>query len=72
MFPDGAAHKDGRLQAGDQILDMCSQPFKEMEHEKAHAAVLKASGTVRVIPLLQQYLHNLFSFNLPILKYSFM
>ena len=47
MFPDGAAHKDGRLQPGDQILDMCSQSFKNMEHDQAHAAVLKASGTVR-------------------------
>ena len=50
MFPDGAAHKDGRLQPGDQILDMCSQSFKDMEHDQAHAAVLKASGTVRLIP----------------------
>ena len=49
VFPDGAAHKDGRLQAGDQILEMCSQSFKEMEHDNAHAAVLKASGTVRLL-----------------------
>ncbi|KAG7205615.1 hypothetical protein KM043_007578 [Ampulex compressa] len=46
VFPDGAAGKDGRLQAGDQILDMCNQSFKAMEHEKAHAAVLKATGTI--------------------------
>lgn len=47
VFPDGAAHKDGRLQAGDQILEICSQSFKEIEHDEAHAAVLKVSGTVR-------------------------
>lgn len=46
VFPDGAAHKDGRLQAGDQILEICSQSFKEIEHDEAHAAVLKVSGTV--------------------------
>ncbi|XP_060813970.1 inactivation-no-after-potential D protein [Bombus pascuorum] len=49
VFPDGAAHKDGRLQAGDQILEMCSQSFKEMEHDNAHAAVLKASGTIIMV-----------------------
>lgn len=48
VFPDGAAGKDGRLQSGDQILDMCKQNFKDMEHDKAHASVLQASGTVRV------------------------
>lgn len=47
MFPDGAAGKDGRLQGGDQILDMCTQSFKDMEHDNVHAAVLKATGTVR-------------------------
>lgn len=56
VFPDGAAHKDGRLQAGDQILEICSQSFKEIEHEEAHAAVLKVSGTVRVI------WHNFYNF----------
>ncbi|CAL7939331.1 unnamed protein product [Xylocopa violacea] len=49
VFPDGAADKDGRLQAGDQILDMCGQSFKEMEHDNAHAAVLKASGTITMV-----------------------
>lgn len=49
VFPDGAAHKDGRLQAGDQILEICSQSFKEIEHDEAHAAVMKVSGTVRFI-----------------------
>lgn len=49
VFPNGAAHKDGRLQAGDQILEICSQSFKEIEHDEAHAAVMKVSGTVRFI-----------------------
>ncbi|XP_076762944.1 multiple PDZ domain protein [Xylocopa sonorina] len=49
VFPDGAADKDGRLQAGDQILEMCGQSFKEMEHDNAHAAVLKASGTITML-----------------------
>lgn len=49
VFPDGVAHKDGRLQPGDQILDMCSQSFKDMEHDQAHAAVLKASGTIIMV-----------------------
>ncbi|XP_076395996.1 multiple PDZ domain protein isoform X1 [Megachile rotundata] len=49
VFPDGAAGKDGRLQSGDEILDMCNKSFKEIEHEKAHAAVLKASGTIVMV-----------------------
>uniref|UniRef100_V9IL98 Multiple PDZ domain protein n=3 Tax=Apis cerana TaxID=7461 RepID=V9IL98_APICE len=49
VFPDGAAHKDGRLQAGDQILEICSQSFKEIEHDEAHAAVLKVSGTITMV-----------------------
>lgn len=52
VFPDGAAGKDGRLQSGDQILDMCANSFKEIEHEKAHGTVLKVTGTVRNSPLL--------------------
>lgn len=49
VFPDGAAHKDGRLQAGDQILEICSQSFKEIEHDEAHAAVMKVSGTITMV-----------------------
>ncbi|XP_029038727.2 uncharacterized protein LOC114874016 [Osmia bicornis bicornis] len=49
VFPDGAAGKDGRLQSGDEILDMCSKSFKEIEHDKAHATVLKLSGTITMI-----------------------
>ncbi|KAK2587530.1 hypothetical protein KPH14_003668 [Odynerus spinipes] len=49
VFPDGAAGKDGRLQAGDQILDMCQESFKAIEHDKAHAAVLKATGTIVMV-----------------------
>lgn len=53
VSPDGAAGKDGRLQAGDQILTVCNENFKEIEHEKAHVAMLKASlsATVRDISL---------------------
>lgn len=53
VSPDGAVGKDGRLQAGDQILYVCNENFKEIEHEKAHVALLKASlsGTVRSISL---------------------
>lgn len=51
---DGAAGKDGRLQAGDQILSACNESFKEIEHEKAHTAILKASssGVVRDVSVL--------------------
>ncbi|XP_076682562.1 uncharacterized protein LOC143376298 isoform X3 [Andrena cerasifolii] len=49
VFPDGAAGKDGRLQGGDQILDMCAQSFKDMEHDNVHAAVLKATGTITMV-----------------------
>ncbi|XP_035738823.1 uncharacterized protein LOC118448950 isoform X2 [Vespa mandarinia] len=49
VFPDGAAGKDGRLQAGDQILDICQESFKSIEHEKAHAAVLKITGTIIMV-----------------------
>lgn len=49
VFPDGAAGKDGRLQAGDQILDICQESFKAIEHEKAHEAVLKVTGTIIMV-----------------------
>ncbi|KAL2719116.1 inaD-like protein isoform X3 [Vespula squamosa] len=49
VFPDGAAGKDGRLQAGDQILDICQESFKAIEHERAHAAVLKVTGTIIMV-----------------------
>lgn len=53
VSPDGAVGKDGRLQAGDQILHVCNENFKEIEHEKAYLALLKASlsATVRSISL---------------------
>ncbi|CAK9832612.1 Multiple PDZ domain protein [Anthophora retusa] len=54
VFPDGAAGKDGRLQAGDQILEMCNHKFKEMEHDQVHAAVLKASGTITMLVYRQE------------------
>ncbi|XP_066584888.1 multiple PDZ domain protein-like [Prorops nasuta] len=49
VFPDSAAGKDNRLQAGDQILDMNGENFKAIEYNKAHMAVLKASGTVKMV-----------------------
>ncbi|XP_032689961.1 uncharacterized protein LOC116853160 isoform X4 [Odontomachus brunneus] len=53
VSPDGAVGKDGRLQAGDQILHVCNENFKEIEHEKAHIALLKASlsGTITITVL---------------------
>lgn len=49
VFPDGAAGKDGRLQPGDEIIDLCQQPFKAVEYERARQAVLKIpAGTVRL------------------------
>ncbi|XP_014610897.1 PREDICTED: uncharacterized protein LOC106790479 isoform X3 [Polistes canadensis] len=49
VFPDGTAGKDGRLQAGDQILDICQESFKAIEHEQAHAAVMKVTGTIVMV-----------------------
>ncbi|XP_015174263.1 PREDICTED: uncharacterized protein LOC107065261 isoform X4 [Polistes dominula] len=49
VFPDGAAGKDGRLQAGDQILDICQESFKSIEHEQAHTAVMKVTGTIVMV-----------------------
>ncbi|KOC61317.1 Inactivation-no-after-potential D protein, partial [Habropoda laboriosa] len=54
VFPDGSAGKDGRLQAGDQILEMCTHKFKDMEHDQVHAAVLKASGTITMLVFRQE------------------
>ncbi|XP_025158990.1 uncharacterized protein LOC105190328 isoform X5 [Harpegnathos saltator] len=53
VSPDSAAGKDGRLQAGDQILNVCNENFKQIEHEKAHVALLKASlsGTITMTVL---------------------
>lgn len=41
VYPDGAAGKDGRLQPGDEIIDLCQQPFKGIDYERARQAVLK-------------------------------
>ncbi|XP_011881700.1 PREDICTED: uncharacterized protein LOC105569668 [Vollenhovia emeryi] len=47
VSPEGAAGKDGRLQPGDQILNIGSDSFTEIEHDKARETLLKqAPGTI--------------------------
>ncbi|XP_070514878.1 multiple PDZ domain protein isoform X2 [Cardiocondyla obscurior] len=49
---EGAAGKDGRLQRGDQILNIGNESFAEIEHEKARETVLKqAPGTITMTVL---------------------
>ncbi|XP_043285289.1 multiple PDZ domain protein isoform X2 [Venturia canescens] len=49
VYADGSAGKDGRLKAGDQIIDFCHQNFKSIEYETAHVAVSKASGLIHMV-----------------------
>ncbi|XP_018401347.1 PREDICTED: microtubule-associated protein futsch [Cyphomyrmex costatus] len=52
VSPEGAAGKDGRLQPGDQILNIGNESFTEIEHDKARETVLKqAPGTIMMTVL---------------------
>ncbi|XP_072746135.1 multiple PDZ domain protein isoform X2 [Anoplolepis gracilipes] len=52
VFPEGAGGKDGRLQAGDQILSIGHESFKQIESHKAREAMLKlTSGTITMTVL---------------------
>jgi len=35
VYPDGAAQRDGRLQAGDQILEVCENNLRTASHDEA-------------------------------------
>lgn len=48
VYPDGAAAKDGRLKPGDQILEVNSEDFRSIPHNKALTALRQTPSKVRI------------------------
>jgi C-terminal processing protease CtpA/Prc len=48
VYPDGAAAKDGRLKPGDQILEVNSEDFRSITHNRALAALRQTPAKVEV------------------------
>lgn len=48
VYPDGAAAKDGRLKPGDQILEVNSEDFRSITHNRALAALRQTPAKVQV------------------------
>lgn len=49
IIPGGAAHKDGRLKRGDQLLAVNGQSVEKASHETAVELLKQASGKVRLV-----------------------
>ena len=48
VYPDGAAAKDGRLKPGDQILEVNSEDFRSIPHNKALATLRQTPSKVNM------------------------
>ena len=49
IYPDGAAAKDGRLQPGDQILEINGEDFRKITHSRALAVLRQIQTKVSKI-----------------------
>ncbi|BES91019.1 PDZ domain (Also known as DHR or GLGF) [Nesidiocoris tenuis] len=49
VFPGGSAAKDGRLRAGDIILEMNGEDLRNALHSKAHAALHQTVPKIRMV-----------------------
>ncbi|RZF43874.1 hypothetical protein LSTR_LSTR007210 [Laodelphax striatellus] len=49
VYPDGAAAKDGRLKPGDQLLEVNSEDFRSISHNKALAALRQTPAKVKMV-----------------------
>ncbi|XP_043212020.1 multiple PDZ domain protein-like [Amphibalanus amphitrite] len=49
VYPDSAASKDGRLKPGDQLLEVNSENFQDVSHNKALALLRQTPAKVRML-----------------------
>ncbi|KAK4298476.1 hypothetical protein Pmani_029175 [Petrolisthes manimaculis] len=49
VYPDGAAAKDGRLKPGDQILNVNTENFREITHQKALSVLRQTPSKVKMV-----------------------
>ena len=64
VYPDGAAAKDGRLKPGDQILEVNSENFRDITHQKALSVLRQTPSKVSLFMRVWKLICGLINFNL--------